>query len=288
VATETHGLIPVDELGAPAGFPVILHHGTPGARILPPWWHEPAAERGLRIISFDRAGYAERAARPGRNVADVADDVALLADQLGLERFATIGFSGGGPHALATGALLPDRVVAVLIAAGVGPYGAPGLDFLEGMGEANVIEFGAALEGREPLERLLRGEAAEMVGTDVETLLAVMATVLSKPDREALTGRVAEYLLASTRDGLRAGVAGWRDDDIAFTLPWGFDLERIALPVSIWQGSEDLMVPPHHAPWLANAIPGAELHVLQGEGHITLGLGRIGTLFDWIAERCER
>jgi pimeloyl-ACP methyl ester carboxylesterase len=287
VATETHGLIPVDEAGSPAGFPLIVHHGTPGCRLLAPWWHEPAAERRLRVIGFDRSGYGDRPARPGRTIADVADDVALLADQLGLERFATIGFSGGGPHALATGALLPERVTAVVTAAGVGPYGAPGLDFLQGMGEGNIIEFGAALEGVEPLEALLRREATGMAGATVEMLIEAMDTVLSDVDRAALTGWAAEFALTEMRESLRCGIDGWRDDDIAFTRPWGFDLASLEVPVSIWQGAEDLMVPQHHAPWLAAAIPGAELHVLDGEGHLTLGQRRIGTLFDWIAERCD-
>jgi pimeloyl-ACP methyl ester carboxylesterase len=286
VATETHGLIPVDELGSPAGFPLIMHHGTPGGRLLPGWWHEPAAERQLRVIGFDRPGYGERAARPGRSVADVADDVALLADQLGLERFATMGFSGGGPHALATGALLPDRVVAVATVAGVGPYGAPGLDFLQGMGEANVVEFGLALEGAEKLEPFLQEEAASIVAADVDTVISAMETLLSPPDRAALTGRTAEYLLSSARDALRGGIAGWRDDDLAFTRPWGFDLEQLTVPVSIWQGEQDLMVPQHHAPWLAARIPAAELHVLPDEGHVTLAVTRIGSLLDWVAERC--
>jgi pimeloyl-ACP methyl ester carboxylesterase len=286
VATETHGLIPVDELGSPAGFPVIAHHGTPEGRLLAPWWHEPAAERQLRIIGFDRPGYADRPARPGRSVADVADDVALLADQLGLERFATIGFSGGGPHALATGALLPDRTVCVLSAAGVGPYDAPGLDFLAGMGEANIEEFGAALEGPEALEPYLLAEARDIAGATVEDLLSVFETLLSGPDREALTGRRAEQMLVATQHALSHGIAGWRDDDLAFTRPWGFDLEHLAVPVAVFQGAEDLMVPQHHAPWLAAQIPGAELHVLEGEGHLTLGERRIGTLFDWIAAHC--
>jgi pimeloyl-ACP methyl ester carboxylesterase len=285
VATETHGLIPVDECGSPAGFPVIIHHGTPDARLLPPWWHEPALERRLRIIGYDRPGYADRPRQEGRSVADVAADVSVLADQLGLERFATAGFSGGGPHALATGALLADRVVAVATAAGVGPYGADGLDFMAGMGEGNVIEFEAALAGPEKLEPLLQHEAADIAGQTVEDMLKVLDSVLSGVDRDALTGRVAEYSLASFKEALRTGVDGWLDDDIAFTRPWGFDLAAISVPVSIWQGSDDLMVPQHHAPWLASAIPGAELHILNGEGHLTLGQRRIGDLFDWIAAR---
>jgi len=285
VATETHGLIPIDELGSPTGFPVILHHGTPGGRLLPSWWHEPAAERQLRIIGFDRPGYGDRAARPDRKVADVAEDVAELADQLGLERFATMGFSGGGPHVLATGALLPDRVASVACVAGFAPYGSSDLDFLQGMGDSNIEEFGLAVDGADKLVPFLEQMAGFMRSADVDTVITAMETLLSRPDREVLTGRTAEYLLTSMHDALKNGTDGWRDDDLAFVRPWGFELERLAVPVSVWQGGQDLMVPQHHAPWLAERIPSAELHLLPEEGHLTMSVTRIGTLFDWVAER---
>jgi pimeloyl-ACP methyl ester carboxylesterase len=179
----------IAELAAPDGAAVILHHGTPESRVLADWWDEPLRRRGLRLVAFDRPGYGERPARPGRRVVDVARDVEALADRLGLERFATVGFSGGGPHALATAAMLPSRVIAAATIAGVGPHGVEGLDFLAGMGEGNVEEFGLALEGPERLVPYLENERAELVGATAESLLRTLETLLSPADVEALDAR---------------------------------------------------------------------------------------------------
>lgn len=148
--------------GDPGGVAVVFHHGTPACGRLHPHDIADARERGIRLIGFDRAGYGASSASPGRSVADVAADVAALLDSLGADRFATWGHSGGGPHALACAALLPDRCVAAAALASIASYGAEGLDWVAGMGELNVEEFGLALDGGEAHEASLRRSQAEM------------------------------------------------------------------------------------------------------------------------------
>ena len=137
------------------GVPLISHHGTPGAAGMFAPLLELAAERGLRLVTYSRPGYGGSDRRPGRAVGDCAADVAAIADRLGLDRFHTIGTSGGGPHALACGALLGDRVISTTIVGSVTPVDAEGLDWTAGMGEENLEEFAAARAGPEELKEFL-------------------------------------------------------------------------------------------------------------------------------------
>jgi pimeloyl-ACP methyl ester carboxylesterase len=274
----------VTEAGDPAGAPVVFHHGTPSAGLLYARWARDAREHGVRLIGFDRAGYGGSDRRAGRTVADVAADVDALAQALGCERYGTWGVSGGGPHALACAAL-SERCAAAATFAGVGPYGAPDLDFMAGMGEDNVEEFGAALRGEDALRPLLEAFAAAVRSTTAEQLAEQMQTLLSPVDVAALTGAYAEYLLESFQAGLRPGVDGWLDDDLAFTRPWGFDVAGIAVPVQLWQGDQDLMVPHAHGDWLAARIPGVQARMTPGEGHLTVVDDHVGEVHAWLASR---
>lgn len=256
------------------GLPLVLYaHGTPGGHVPSPALLGAAREVGVRLASFARAGYAGSTRRPGRTVADVVEDALTVVDLLGADRFAVVGASGGGPHALACGALT-DRCAAVATVAGVGPFGADGLDFLAGMGEGNEVEFGAALQGEDPLRTLIEPWRLDMVGSGPQGTFDAMVSVLSPPDQEVFSGEVAEQFHASTALALRDGVDGWLDDDLAFTQPWGFDLEQVAVPVHLWQGEQDLMVPPAHGRWLAERLPRCTPHLLPDDGHLTLLLRR--------------
>lgn len=256
------------------GLPLVLFHpGTPGGHALHPKLVEAAQRAGIRVAAFARAGYAGSTRRPGRTVADVVPDALTVVDALGADRFATLGVSGGGPHALACGALT-ERCVGVATLAGVGPFGADGLDFLAGMGEGNEVEFGAALQGEEPLRALIEPWRLEMVSAGPQGTFDAMATVLSPPDREALTGEQAAWMHASVSLALRDGVDGWLDDDLAFTQPWGFGLDEVRVPVFLWQGEQDLMVPPAHGRWLAERLPQCTARLLPDDGHLTLLTGR--------------
>jgi pimeloyl-ACP methyl ester carboxylesterase len=275
----------VVEAGDPAGAPVVVHHGTPGSGDLYRLTVEDAQARGIRLIGYDRAGYGDSDRHAGRSVADVAADIAALADALGIGRFATWGASGGGPHTLACAALLGDRVAAAATFAAAAPYGEPDLDFMAGMGEDNVKEFGAALEGADAVRPFLEEFAAGVAGITPEQLADEMRTLLSPPDAAALTGELAEFLYDSFRTATKHGVDGWLDDDLAFVRPWGFDVGSIAVPVQLWQGGQDLMVPRAHGEWLAGRVPGVEVHIVPEDGHLTVVEHNIGEVHAWLTER---
>jgi pimeloyl-ACP methyl ester carboxylesterase len=262
--------------GAPADAGLLVyHHGTPAAGPLGDDLVLPAREAGLRIVELVRPGYGGSTRQPGRTIADVVPLVTALADHLGHERFVSLGWSGGGPHVLATAALLPDRCAAALCLAGVAPYDAEGLDYLAGMGEDNIAEFGAALEGPAPLEAFLSEAGAALAEVTGPEVNEAMSSLLPEVDKAHLTGAEAEHLAAELRWSLSTGIWGWFDDDLAFVAPWGFDLASIRVPVQVWQGSADLMVPFAHGRWLAAHVPSAEPVLAEGEGHLSL-VPRIG------------
>lgn len=258
------------EAGDPAGVPVVTHHGTPGDGTIFGPHAQDAAERGLRLISYDRAGYGGSSRDAGRDVASVAADLGAALDAIGVGEFLTWGASGGGPHALACAALLPDRVRAVASIAGVAPWDADGLDPMEGMGEDNVAEFGLAVQGESPLRPWLEQQRTELLAADAAELVEQMRSLLPPVDVRALDGDGGDYLHASMVTGLAAGVDGWLDDDLAFVRPWGFDLSSVAVPVLVRQGGQDLMVPAAHGPWLAAHLTGSTGWFEPDEGHVSL------------------
>lgn len=249
--------------------PLVFHHGTPSGLVPFSPLVEAAAERGLRVVMPARPGYEGSAPRQGRSVAEIAADVTAILDVLNAQRFLTIGWSGGGPHALACAALLPGRCLAAASIAGVAPHDAEELDWLGGMGHSNVDEFGAARQGEAALVPFLEAAATELAAVTGADVADDLGNLISEADKAALTGDFADYLAAALRAGVSAGVAGWRDDDLAFVKPWGFDLDRLG-SVAIWQGDQDRMVPYAHGAWLAGHIPGARVRLLPGDGHLTL------------------
>jgi pimeloyl-ACP methyl ester carboxylesterase len=278
----------VRESGDPTGLPVLFHHGTPMAGLLAPWWIDDAEARSLRLVAYDRPGYGLSTPHPGRTVGDAAADACAIADALGIDRFATWGLSGGGPHAIACAALAPDRVIAAASGSGVAPFGIEELDFLAGMGEDNIAEFGAAIEGRSSVEPMVKAWAQEMIAADAQSVMAAVESLVSDVDKAELSGELAEFLHASTQIGLGSGVDGWVDDDLAFVKPWGFDLAEIKVPVSIWQGAQDLMVPFSHGRWLAENISGAESKLIEEYGHFTIPGSKISELHSWLLDTSNR
>jgi pimeloyl-ACP methyl ester carboxylesterase len=285
VPTPDGRTLRVLEVGSPDGPALVMHHGSPSARLLHPLERASAEARGLRLVAYDRPGYGGSTPAPGRSIADVASDVAAILDALGVERFATYGASGGGPHALACAALRPDRCAAAATLAGLGPSDAPDLDWLAGMGEGNQAEVAAARKGRDALSAYCRADAAGMLGAAPDEVVEALRPHLSDVDARALTGELAAQLLASVTEALRPGVEGWVDDGLAFIAPWGFDPERIRVPVLVLQGRDDLMVPPAHGRWLLDHVAGATGEILEHDGHFTLVVHRIGDVHDWLAER---
>ncbi len=270
--------------GEPDGTLVIHHHGTPGSGLLRRQWADDAARRGLCLLGYDRAGYGGSSRHARRTVAHVAADIAALADSLGVDRFLTWGVSGGGPHALACAALLQDRVIAAVAVASVAPYDADGLDFLAGMGQDNLDEFGAAVEGEEVLRPYLEAQTAELLGASPDDLWEAMESLLPPVDRAALTGETAEFLHSSMTSGLRHSCDGWLDDDLAFVKPWGFDVAAIHVPVLVLQGEQDLMVPFAHGQWIARQLPAATVRLSPDDGHLSLE-AKVPDVHEWLLQQ---
>src|SRR4051812_4711540 len=269
VRTRDGGTLAVAEWGDPNGVPLISMHGTPGGRIA--YWSDPTiyARHGLRRLTYDRPGYGESSRQPGRTVKDVVDDVLAIAAALNIDKFAVSGGSGGGPHALATAALLPERVLRALISVSIAPYDAEGLDFLAGQTAGNVAEFTAAEQGEAAIRPIAERERA----TTLERLSAGRSDFfgdsyeVSDADKAQMAKhleRVSDHL----SNALVHGVDGWVDDDIAFTKPWGFDVGEITVPVYLTYGRTDNLVPPAHGDWLAAHIPHAEVHASDEAGHM--------------------
>lgn len=272
----------MEDGGDPNGKPVLMHHGTPGAGLLYPADEADARERGIRLIGYDRPGYGGSTPKPGRTVADCAADVRAIARALGVDRLATWGISGGGPHALACAALLPDLVVAAGSLASVAPYGAAGLDYFSGMGEQNVNDTKLMLED-EPAARLKsKADREQLLALSAEDMLNAFPSLLSPVDRAAFTPELGHYFFACGRLGLAPGDEGWWDDGMALVGPWVFELSAITVPVQLWQGRHDRFVPFQHGKWLASKIPGVDAHLSDEDGHLTLAARRVAGVHAWL------
>jgi pimeloyl-ACP methyl ester carboxylesterase len=267
--------------GPADGIPLIRHHGTPGGGLVS---YRPMTEtevaHGFRSIHVARPGYSQSTPRPGRRVADVAGDIAQILDRLGAGTFLTIGWSGGGPHALACAALLPGRCLAAASVAGVAPREAAGLDWTAGMGPENIEEFRAAEAGPAELTAFLEKEAAGLSSVTGASIIEGLGGLIGDADKAVLTGGYADYMAASLHASVDPGLDGWFGDDQAFVASWGFSFGPDAAPVAIWQGGDDHMVPFGHGQWLAAHIPGAQAHLLPGEGHLSLSVNHYGQILD--------
>ena len=274
----------LEDGGDPRGKPVLMHHGMPGAGLLYPAEEADARQLGIRLIGYDRPGYGGSTPQPGRTVADCAEDVRAIARALEIDRLAIWGFSGGGPHALACAALLPDLVVAVASLASVAPYGAEGLDYFTGMGEENVTDTKLLLED-EPAARLKsKADRERLLGVSAEDMIKAFPSLLSPVDAAAFTPELAQYLFACNQLGLAPGDEGWWDDGVASMRPWGFELGAITVPVQLWHGRQDRFVPFQHGEWLATMIPGVDAHLTDDDGHITLPARRLPQIHAWLLE----
>jgi pimeloyl-ACP methyl ester carboxylesterase len=261
--------------GPDSGPAFVFHTGSPHGLVAFAPMIEAAMSLGLRSVYYSRPGYGNSDPQPGRRVADAAADVAAILDHLRVEHFVTAGWSGGGPHALAAAALLPGRCLAAASLAGVAPYPAEGLDWMAGMAQENLAEFGAALQGEAALSSFLNDAAAALSAVTGEQVAEELGGLASAADRAVLTGEFADYLAEAFRAAVSTGIAGWRDDDLAFTTDWGFSLGDITVPLAIWQGDADAMVHFGHGQWLTRQLPRASAHLMPGEGHLTLIAHRI-------------
>jgi pimeloyl-ACP methyl ester carboxylesterase len=287
VHTPDGRVLAVEAAGDPAGRPVLVHNGTPNSRLLYGAHVKDAAERGLRLIGYDRPGYGGSSPQPGRTVADCADDARAICAALGIDRLAMWGVSGGGPHVLACAALLPDLVAAAASIASPAPYGADGLDYFAGMGRENVEDTllyfndpaAARAKAEKDREELLSASLDEG-GEPPEGL----QTLLTPVDAAVLGGDLGGYLQATMRDGLAPGIEGWWEDN-CMVQSWGFGLAEIKVPLLLLHGKQDMFVPFAHGEWLAAHIPGVQTRLFDDEGHLSLLQNRVSEVHAWLSDR---
>ncbi|WP_371479963.1 alpha/beta fold hydrolase [Kitasatospora sp. NBC_00315] len=267
VKTTDGRTLAVESLGDPRGRPVFLLHGTPGSRFGPAPRSSVLYRLGVRLIAFDRPGYGDSDRLPGRRVAAAAVDVRTIADELGLTDFAVLGRSGGGPHALACAALLPGRVTRVAALVSLAPRDAPGLDWYGSMTASNVHAYQEAEQGHHRMEASMQFRSLQIKDDPVRLLLG-LAPELPPTDRTVVADEGIRRMLASNfREAFRHNADGWIDDVLAFTAPWGFQVEDVAVPAWLWHGADDRFSPVEHSRWLADRIPGAELFLEPGAAH---------------------
>ena len=245
----------------------LWHTGSPQTGALLEPVLAATAARGLRLVSYGRPGYGGSTPHVGRDVASAATDVQAIVDALGIDRFVTLGASGGGPHALACAAFLADRVAAVATLAGIAPY-SDAYDWFAGMQAPNGLRSATVgLSARE--------EFAKVDEFDPDSFLPV--------DYAVLEAEWAPLGVDSTRAGA-AGSRGLVDDDAAFVAPWGFDPGTITSPVLVVQGGLDRVVPAAHGFWLHGRIPGSEFWERPEDGHLSI-LRTLSDVLDWLVAK---
>lgn len=264
-------------VGEPSGVPVFAIHGTPGCRD-PATWADAAAATGARVILPDRPGYGLSDFHPSQRLLDWPSDVRDLADALGLDRFAVVGLSGGGPYAAACGYALPDRVTAVGLVCAAGPFwDVPEVDatatdqaghwIRELIDLARVDPSAAAAHARDECAR-----DADMCMRDPEEFVAFWfdGEGVASPDRALLKSpELREHAKGQVREALRAGVDGYTQDELIITVrPWGFRVDEIGVPVHLWHGELDTLVPIQSARYVARAIPNCSPRFFPDEGHL--------------------
>jgi pimeloyl-ACP methyl ester carboxylesterase len=258
--------------GPADGRTLVLHHGTPGGAVRSAPLADPALSLGYRIVYAGRPGYGGSTPHPGRRVADVAADVTAVLDALGADDFVTLGWSGGGPHALACAALLGDRVERAACLVGLAPLGAAGLPraaWLAGMDADSARELEWADAGEDVLVRELTAQQEQMAAQLEADPGALFGDELSDGDRGFLERPEAmEAFRRIIPEQAAHGVYGWVDDTLALAAPWGFDPALIAVPVLLAYGRADVLVPPAHGEWLTAHIPAAVTVISPSGGHL--------------------
>lgn len=257
-------------LGHPSGHTVVFHHGTPGSTSMVQDF-EPFLECGnFFFITTSRPGYGSSSRHEGRDVASVVDDVATVLDFFHRDSYAVMGWSGGGPHALACAALDTPRCLGAVTLASVVPLDVD-FDWTEGMGPENLKEFALAKEGGPAYEAYIATIGGLFAEATEENIVELFGGLLPDVDKEVLADDRARQVFAdAVRHGFVNGWRGFYDDNVALFSPWGFDPTAIAVPVAVWYGDADLMVPPTHGAWLASHLPTASTHHHSKDGHLSI------------------
>lgn len=263
-------VLEVGTYGNPDGKTILLHHGTPGSYMTFASYAELFKSNEYFVVSYSRAGYGNSTRNEGRSIASVVSDTTQVLDQLGRTTYLAIGWSGGGPHSLASAALDAPRCVGAICVAGVAPADVD-FDWTEGMGPENIEEFRVAKEGGPVYEQHMIEARDSFRAVTPETVVELFGGLLSEADKAAWgDGATSEIEARDLRHAFKVDRYGFQDDDQAFMKAWGFDVKDITVPVAIWYGDEDLMVPPTHGQWLVSNIAGAQEHRFASEGHISI------------------
>lgn len=256
--------------GPPSGRPLMLFHGTPSSRC---GWYvfggQALARRlGVCVIAPDRPGLGDSDLQPGRRIADWPADVVALADSLGLDRFAVLGYSGGGPYAVACALQIGERLTAVGILGGTGPYDAPGAS--AGV-HPTIFRFLLLARDRPQLAERAFEWLGELARRAPRWLMREMMTILQGPDGEVLArARVRQAVVRAYLEALRPGPQGVRVDTALMVSPWGIDPRAVSMPVHLWHGEEDRFVSPVAVHHLAELLPRAQARFYPDEGHVSL------------------
>jgi pimeloyl-ACP methyl ester carboxylesterase len=272
--------VAVEDAGPASGFAVIVQHG--GTRHLFPAAVRDAHAHGLRPISYDRPGQGMSTPQPGRVVADCAADVRAILAQLGISRAAVWGSSVGGAYALATAALLPEAIASVCVFAPLGPCGAPGLDFTDGMSDGFREEIRVFLEDPGRARADFRARSAEFARLSSSPAWWMERWGDRAGTDAAHSQERADYLALVNRDGYARGDEGWWEDWSASFLPWGFDPVSIQAPVALWHGLRDAAAPPAHSRWLAARIPHATAHFPADQDHTNVEDNNRSAAIAWV------
>lgn len=260
--------------GPEDGFPLVFNHGTPSSGIPDPGLVNACAKKGIKVITYSRAGYGGSTRNKGRQVVDGVADIKSLLDHLGVKKCLVGGWSGGGALTLACAARLSECLAAICFA-GSAPYGAEGLDWLAGQGEDNIEEFNKMLEGEPQLREFCEAQRKEFLASELDGLMAVLSTLLPPCDNATLLQNrdtMGQAMVDSFHEAVRLSPDGWIDDDMELLKPWGFELSEVRVPVLVFQGTEDKMVPFSHGKWLSEHLPQDKVkaHLLEGHGHFSI------------------
>jgi pimeloyl-ACP methyl ester carboxylesterase len=259
--------------------PTVVHcHGTPGGRLA---GYQTPAQSGLRHVALDRPGFGLSDPQPSRTAGDHAADVSRVLDHLGIDRFAAFGWSGGGPHALALGALLPDRVARVAVIGCPAPDDDPAFDVTAGMPEMNR-ESRRMLKEQPEDDRVDVEKAVAAFGEDPGPFLAHIDAILDPVDVAADRAMgLKPRMVAQLRDAFQNGSEGWFEDDLVTVRPWGFALGDVRAEVWLLHGELDRLVPVSHGRYVASRLPRCKGQFLPEDGHIS-PLTRLPEILDWL------
>ena len=257
---------------------IFFHHGTPSAGPLSPIMKDNADANGFRIIEVIRPGYGSSTPISYRSVNTVSQINLDIANALGIENFAIVGGSGGGPHALASGHLAGSRCKALLIVAGLAPFDDPNFDYVAGLSEENRAAVLLSLTSLEDFEKLIFKKVKEWSSYDFDQFRELLNVDPESPISDEGVFSFQDRVKYSLFQGGR----GWIDDQLAFLKPWGFPLEEISRPVQLWVGSKDVDVPPAHAEYLRRMIPDSELLIVENKNHFTISEPALEEGFKWL------